>query len=377
MLPFQVRTFVRLLTHLGEAEPPGLGPIARRARLAAGLPPFELVNAGLLTLDGALFPYAKVRVEAPIFILSPPRSGSTLLHRLMARDADRFTAFRLWQLIFPSLCAQRLIQGALRLDAAAGGALRRAVEDRERALLSRTDRIHKLRLTEPEEDEALLVHAFASEMLASPFPVPEALHEYRDFDALPEARRRALMGYYRGCVQRHLWIEGQHRRFLSKNPFFCHKVGSLHQTFPDARFILLVRRPDETVASLMSMLTHFRGALGLDPSRQDRHEEAVRFVSDCYEHALAALDRLPAGVGQIIRYEDLVASPRRTVLGLYGGLGIEPDPAFLATLDEAEEQARRYRSPHAYRLEEFGYTPAQIEARFASIYDRFAYPRRA
>ena len=380
MIPVQYKTLFKVITTRGEAEPDGFGFVARRLRLLAAFPFVEGMNAGLLALDHLLFPFTKVPVEKPVFIIGSPRSGSTMLFRILAKDREGFTAFKLWQLLFPSLSVQSLVRGTGRVDHLLGGPLRKQLERLEERGLGGADRFHRIRLNEPEEDEILLMHAFASEILANAFPVPDALQEYRHFDALPEARRRELMQFYVECVQRHLYFEGGDRRLLSKSPLFSHKVMSLHETFPDARFILLVRDPAETICSLVSMIRTYRKMIGLEAKGelgQASDESIMRFVVDCYTNALEGLDRLPPELYHIIRYEHLIASPRTTVEEVYRKLEIPLNDAFRRALEEEDRKVRSYKSKHIHSPAQLGLTYEQIEAVAAPVYERFGYPRRS
>ncbi len=378
MIPFQLETFGRLLTTRGPMVARGPAARLRKAAFFALYPQLELANSLLLSLDPLVFDFASVQVEAPVFIMSSPRSGSTVLHRILARDGERFTSFRLWQSLFPSLITQTAVRRVMGLDARLGGGLRRRIDAAQDRVFARADRFHRIRLTEVEEDEVLFAHACASELLANLFPIPEIWREYRSFDALPDARRRALMEFYRRCAQRHLLLEGAGRRLLSKNPPFCHKVGSLHETFPDARFVCLVRNPAEAVCSLLSMLHAFRTSQGLeavDFAHPARDDEAVNFALDCYRNSLAAFERLPPGSCVVVRYEDLVAAPRATVEHIYETLGLAITDDFRAVLEAEEARARSYESRHTYAPEQFGLTHAEIEEMAGFVYDRYQYPR--
>ena len=60
------------------------------AVLLFAVPVVSSFHALCFFLDGLLFPgLRKVKVEAPIFMVGHARSGTTLTHRLMSRDAAR------------------------------------------------------------------------------------------------------------------------------------------------------------------------------------------------------------------------------------------------------------------------------------------------
>ena len=63
-------------------------------------------------LDHLLFPgFRRQPVTAPVFIVAPPRSGTTLTQKLMSLDTTRFLHVKLYQTIFPSVCYQRCFDG--------------------------------------------------------------------------------------------------------------------------------------------------------------------------------------------------------------------------------------------------------------------------
>jgi len=55
------------------------------------------------------------------------------------------------------------------------------------------------------------------------------------------------------------FCSGGDRRLLSKNPGFTPKIESLRHSFPDARFIYMVRNPLETIGSMQSMARQLAG----------------------------------------------------------------------------------------------------------------------
>lgn len=72
--------------------------------------PFQaLINTLFMLLDYVLFPGLwRQRVESPIFIVGHSRSGTTLMHRLMASDHDRFSYFLFWETMFPSITQRKM-----------------------------------------------------------------------------------------------------------------------------------------------------------------------------------------------------------------------------------------------------------------------------
>jgi hypothetical protein len=113
--------------------------------------------------------------------------------------------------------------------------------------------MHPLRLAEPEEDDGFFVYTFVTEAILLLFPYTEELWAAGFADALPPRRRRKVMAYYKSCLQRHLYLTGPHRTLLSKATQFCGSLEAIRETFPDARIVTIVRHPDESVASHVSV----------------------------------------------------------------------------------------------------------------------------
>ena len=63
-------------------------------------------------LDHIFFPgFRRVKIARPVFIIAPPRSGTTFFQKLMSLDEERFVHAKLFQTIFPSVVYQKLIAG--------------------------------------------------------------------------------------------------------------------------------------------------------------------------------------------------------------------------------------------------------------------------
>lgn len=370
MIPVQLETMFSVVSRLGPTEPRDHRALLRRLQLLLGFPVLEGLNAAGLVIDELTQPLPPVR--APVFVIGPPRTGTTHLHRLLLRD-PAFTSFRMWQLLLPSATAQRAVRRLARLDERLGAPLRRRLAAAQDAKLADIDRIHRLRLDESEEDEYLMMHTFGSELLAVNFPRSEVLEDYRRFDTMPEARRRSLMAFYERCLRRHMAVEGQHRRFLSKNTVFCNKVNSLRETFPDARFIFTLRDPRESVPSMISLIKAMRQVGDMCEPGDD--EDIVRFMVDCYDNVDLALRTLPPSTFTLVRYEELTSSPRTVVERSYAMLEMPITPELRAVLDAEEEAAKRYRSRHAYALGNSTVTPRRFNELAGHVCDRLGFGR--
>ena len=107
---FDFRMWAQMLAVAWREENPA-GRRAMLVRLLVFVPLVASFHAVCFFLDGLLFPgLHRVAVRDPVFLVGHARSGTTLLHRLMSRDAERFSSFMLYELYFPSLLQKRAIR---------------------------------------------------------------------------------------------------------------------------------------------------------------------------------------------------------------------------------------------------------------------------
>jgi hypothetical protein len=381
-MAFDFRAFyrftVRLLSRIRDRS---FGWTPRRAAIFLALyllyPLFELLIWLHLLLDDLFFrAYRQVRVTLPVFIVGNFRSGTTFLFRLLAKDTGRFTAMKMWEILFaPSILGRRLVGGLATLDRWLGRLLARQVRDLEEQW-HEENVMHRTSLREPEEDDYLLLHIWSALTLGLSSGLLEEAQPYAYFDStLPQADRDRIIGFYHRCVQRHLYARTEPgrapRQYLAKNPALTPKLDTLYEWFPDAQVICLVRNPLEAVPSFVHMMQYSWRVLGAPDQRPALREAIVDMVRHWYTYPLERLARAPEDRYILIRYDDLVADPQATVTSIYQRFGFDLSPAYTQVLQAETQRARRYHSRHHYTLDSVGLTRQRILAEFADIFDRF------
>ena len=334
-----------------------------------------LTNWLCLWLDEVLFRgYRRQTVEKPLFIVGPPRTGSTLLHRLLAGD-EQFTSMKTWEILFaPSVVQKRFWHGVGALDRLVGRPLGRLVLAFEGWALRDFNRMHHVGLFEPEEDDAILHNVFATGLVALVLPFREEVLPLVFFDEyMPAAERTKVMGFYRRCVQRHLHVFGRDKRFLSKNPTFSFKVVSLSEAFPDAGFICMARTPLETVPSSFSFISYFYDVFCSRGEDSPSRDFIFELLSAWYRYPVSKLRRLPEHQHMIVRYDELVRDPKDVVLGCFERLGYVAGDTTRERLQGKTERARSFKSKHSYLFEELALTPEQIAADYADVIEDFGF----
>ena len=303
------------------------------------------------------------KIEDPVFIIGLQRTGTTVLHRLLAADpALRFLAS--WEAVNP---APFTADGKGEPDPRIKGALmaQRAL----RYLAPDFFAIHPVEALAPEEDVLLLDFDFWS-------TVPEATQRVPSFSAwLEQQDHTGAYLYYRKILQYLHW-QRPGGRWLLKSPHHMEHLDEILKVFPNARIIMPHRDPARVLASFCSMEAHAYGVFSddVDPREVGRHwfAKARRMVR------LAAEARDKAGPEHFVdvAYADLVADPIAQMRRVYDFLGLE--------LTQEKERAMRAwlagnpqhkHGKHRYRLEDFGLDGDTVENAFADYRGRFSIPK--
>jgi hypothetical protein len=382
-MSFNLQLFLRQIGYSltkSEGTPARLTP-KRAAILLFFFPIFTILKLSSwlgFTWDDIFYKeYKQQKLAQPVFIIGNPRSGTTFLHRLLAKDERNFSFIRMWEVIFaPSIAQRKLFWFFQKLDNALGGKFQSWLLNQEKKTWL-SNPIHKIGLLEPEEDESILFSMWETIFTSVVFPHPELVRNYALFDKqMPLLRRRKIMRFYRDCLRRHLFAWNSNKKFLSKNPTFSPKVDSLYEFFPDAKIIYLVRNPLDTIPSIISWMS-YQWKQFSDPAENYLFKDyMLELAKEWYQYPLERFAKAPAESYAIVRYEDLAKAPRQVVTGLYEKFGFELSPEFEGILDEADRAAWGYKSKHRYSLRKMGLSKKEILKTFAFVFKRFGFDTR-
>lgn len=341
--------------------------------LCVVVPAMALLHTVTFALDPLVFPaLRRTEVRRPVFVVGHARSGTTYLHRLLTND-PQFSYVLLWEMFFPSLIEKKVLRAVLRWDQRLGGRLRRRIDALDERLFSKSQGVHESGLFAPEEDEFLLTMSCASGYWVVQYPFVDDLDFYYVDDRWPQRKKQRVMRFYKECLRRQLVLNGGgHLTHLSKAPIHCGRMHSLIEIFPDARFVVPVRNPYETIPSFLKLMQFAWSAR--KRAEADMKKSFRSFVNSSYHyysHPLEVLDAHPEVPSVILNYSDLVTDPSATMVRVYDELGIDMSAEQQKAL--ATEKGREYRSGHSYSLEEFGLDANDIRTHLAPLFDRFGW----
>jgi hypothetical protein len=339
----------------------------------------ELVTWLGLLLDEVFFPgYRDVEIRQPVYIVGNPRSGTTFLQRLLARDEETFNSMRTWEMLLaPSITMRKIFWALSRLDRRLGGPLHRLLGMLEESW-QEDNVVHRIAIRAPEEDEYLLVHIFSTLKIWLYAAMVDEAAPYTYFDSrMPEEEKRRILGFYKGCIQRHLYAHGDSdKHYLAKNPHFSPMVDALYNTLPDAKIIYLARNPLDMIPSYISLKEDEWHLLGSPVEKYGSREYILDMAEHWYTYPLGRLEQAPQDSTIVVNFNDLVENARQIVREIYDRFGLELGPAFDEILQQAAERARDHESEHEYSLREMGLTREEIVTRYRPVFERFGFETR-
>lgn len=333
----------------------------------------EIPNRIGFLLDEIFFrDYRDIEVKSPVFIIAFPRSGTTFLQRLLARDEEQFTYMKFWEILFaPSITQKKFWRAVGRIDQRHGSRVYNYIIATEKKKLKKPHEMHELGLFQAEEDDQILFHIFFGAHLFHMFPFKE-IRPILWFElALSPEKCERVMGFYKRCVQRHLYVFGKDKLFLSKNPAFTTKIKTLYKLFPEAKIICLVRNPLEAIPSAISFMSFVACTAGGASDGPGWTPQILEWTSPCYIYPLEQLEGRPHDRTAVLKYDNMVEDPEQTVLNIYTRFKIKMSPRFQQILHEEAKGQRHHKSNHVYSLKEFGLTREQILSDYRKIFDTF------
>jgi hypothetical protein len=298
------------------------------------------------------------QIDAPVFIIGLPRTGTTLLHGLMSEDPDNRVP-RTWEVMFPARFpnTQQGIDSARKLTAS-----RLAWANR---LAPQFKTIHPIAPDLPQECIAITAQVFMSIQFHTTHDVPsyETWFEHH-------SQRLGYEFHYR--LLQHLEARRPGQRWVLKAPGHLFALDDLLARYPDAKIIQTHRDPLRVMASMASHATVLRRAFSDSANPESIAADWTERWAQALRKFLAIRDRSAPEQFLDLGYDDIENSPLETVERVYGFLGRRlGDAARTAMSRFLDANPKNKHGVHRYSLAEYGLDREAEMRRFGDYCARF------
>lgn len=327
----------------------------------------QLIHIVCFLFDELFYPQVrKLHIESPVFVLGPPRSGTTHMHRLLAESSVEFSTSPAWEvLLAPSILQKKFLYGLGRLDAKAGGFLRKGFQWAEKKWLSAFSETHPGSLLDPEEDYFYLgpVLACTGWMLA--FPAWDGFRAFLPGCAeVSDSKRRGALHFYRICLQKQLYVHGARKTLLSKNASFSSWLDLLPDYFPNAKYIICMRSPLEAVPSMLSTSDQAMKGFFAEQKKTEMHGQLLQAMRAHYQVLDQHIPQWPDEKVFVVGNREMKESLPAVMKALDEKLHIGYGTSFTRKLEAIGQNARSYQSRHHYSLEDYNLNPEELSAHY-------------
>ena len=298
-------------------------------------------------------------IAEPIFVIGPPRSGTTVLHRHLGALAGHRVA-RGWEFTRPLPPPDpdtydhdpRIHQTTDELVF-------------PQAVATGLRSIHTYSAQMPKECLSAMAFAARTEEFISRYNVPAYVEWLQACDIAPAY-----------AMHRRILRVLQHRmpsaRWVLKSPVHLQSVPTLVATYPDASFIVTHREPAEFLASVSSLVATLRSAF----SNKVDAVAIGRYHHDLYQRSLNSLVEyvdqkiLPPERTVHVAFKDLVADTPATITTICKKLGIDHIASQHSSNIVAEEREDA-AGAHRYHPADFGLDSTKMSQSFDHYRTRF------
>jgi len=293
-------------------------------------------------------------IRRPLFILGLPRTGSTMLHHLLAADPrHRWPSHQEVSMPAPPARGHGRPAGNPRLVSVERSwrGLHRFAPDLMRK--------HPTAPHAPDECYPLFANSFSSPMAEYQWHIPS----YGDWlfaDGLREP-----YAYFAAQLRVLQWRRPG-ERWLLKSPMHMAYLDSLFAEFPDACIVHLHRDPREVLGSACSLALTLRGLAAREEDRTRLGDHMLRKLLRESARCIEARRRLPSAQFIDIDYAQLMKEPFAAVKAIYDHFGFELDRPTLEAMQSHHHQHPKDRhGSHDYSASDFGLDEDRVRDAFA------------
>jgi hypothetical protein len=251
-------------------------------------------------------------IERPIFVVGPPRSGTTIFHDLLAMDSDNRVPLT-WEACYPLPPPET---ATYRSDPRIAQVQRDL--DRVDTLIPEFKKMHPMGAERAQECVALTSHDLASMIYQTQFDVSTYDRWVLDHDM------RSALKWHRRFLQVLQW-KAPGKRWALKSPQHLWHIQQVHREYPDALFVQTHRDPVRVLVSISSLVATLRRLSSDAGSLNEVAEYYAMALARGYDNTIAYRQSgaLPDSQVVDLHFQDFVTDQVGTVRRAYEHFGLE------------------------------------------------------
>jgi hypothetical protein len=301
----------------------------------------------------------KVQIEKPpLFIIGHWRSGTSHLLNLLSFD-ENLNCPNTYQTLFPHhfLCSEK-----------GGQRIFDVIAPSKRPMDNMPFRSHL-----PQEDEfAIAALSTVSPYMRFLFPVTEN-SGYSELDS--KQMTSEILDKWKASLV--YFIKKLHflnsKRLLLKSPPHLGRLGTLHELFPKAQFIHIVRHPYSVYLSTKKL---WKNTIAYSFLQKIDEEFIDHLILTMYSELFSSFEhyrqRVPRDLLYELKFEDLEQEPRQTLQLMYSKMGLPGFDQFWPKAESYLESISGYRK-NIYQIDEK--SKLTVQRRWSGTFNRYSYPR--
>lgn len=313
--------------------------------------------------DRAAYPeIAQQRITAPMIVTGLPRSGTTILHALLAQDPDVRSPLH-WELSAPSPPPRK---ETFRTDPRIA-ACQAALDQ----LPAEFKAMHTVGATLPDECNSFMTLAFLSPNFGATANVPS----YMEW-LIHEADMQPAYELHRHMLQ-HLQAFAPGNHWVLKAPPHLWWLDEMFAAYPDARLIVTHRDPAQVMASNASLIAYLRGqSVPVDPIALGNEQIGQWRAAVDRLLAFRSSDRRAAQMFDV-SYHDFISDPIAVVEAIYNRFS-KPLSAGARTAMTGflSENRQGKHGGHIYSAATYGMSSERLHAEFADYIATYSIPTK-
>ena len=305
---------------------------------------------------------AAEKIVKPVFIVGMPRTGTTILHDILAVDPDN-KAPMTWETMFPSPPPEaRSFKTDSRIEACA--ATFPGVELQIPAFKA----MHLMGAELSQECVTMMGESMCTPLFHNQFRVP-TYQDWIDY----EADWKHVYDFHIRQLQ-HLQFRNPGTRWVLKTGAHMWGLEHLLETYPDARIVFTHRHPLKTMTSYASLTALVRSMGSDEVDKLEIADDWTRRIERVLEHAtrVRGAKRYPDALFYDMLFDDFVAGQFAEIEKIYAAFGLPMTESGAAKMqDFIADNPKGKHGIHRYSPEEYGVVPEKIHEAFRSYIERF------